>query len=809
MLTEIKRKLTAISGNSYFSESLELLTTKDQLSHSRISYLLSTAILFLESYQNDNRHKSYLDFGYYIILRCSLITKDYKPLYDISVTAGFYPISEYILRNNLIQLNIDDAIIQSGIERFRHPEDYIETLEQYSRSNDFFKDSSLEKTYLAPTSYGKSSLIVESIKRSLVTDKKIAIVVPTKSLLMQTYRLIREAELGKKILVHDEMYNGEDEFIAVFTQERALRLINRKSIIFDLIFIDEAHNIFKKDDRSILLSRLISRNRINNEDQKVIYLSPLIENSTNLKFNDQQEISSHVIHFNIKEPRYFEYKLDGSTHLYNRFINKFYKIGESNSMLNYIVSNAKSKNFLYNYRPIKIEKLAKDLTSYLEQIEISNEISTVINILKKEVHPKFYAQDCLKYGVVYIHGKLPDIIKEYLEFKFKSIPEIKFIVANSVILEGMNLPIDNLFILNTNNLQGKELVNLIGRVNRLNSIFSEHGGGLDKLEPSVHFVNNVEHNRVGGNMRNKMKLLRNRSFVDRVENPILENFDIDKLDNDHKKEALSKIENENLLLNPDNDPNNELLKYLIESGISEFYDDVNEAVLVLKDVISNLAQENSAINIKWQELSVLEKINELFITNQTLEIRDFEIKRLRNQEARNYYENHILLDRKKSINENVVSLVTHYESKAASSNYMQYFGPSYGEEALEDGERSTLYVNLTTKSEAELVNLAIVKLKMEDDFVSFKLNKFIVMLYDYNLITKEEYHLFIYGTTDENKIALSKYGLNIGLIDRLSEDGQLTNISLDQSNNIVVNDDFNLYLETLNDLLKFEIRRFL
>ena len=225
MLTSTKRKLTAIGRDTYFSESMKRLTTGSELTHSRISYLLGTAILFLDAYKEDNRYKSYLDFGYYIILRYSLITNEYKPLYDISISAGFYPISEYILKNNLIPLHIEDAIIKAGIERFRHQENYIETLEQYSRSSDFFQDNSLEKTYLAPTSYGKSALIVESIKRSIDSDKKIAIVVPTKSLLMQTYRLIRDANLGKKILVHDEMYNNEDEFIAVFTQERALRLL--------------------------------------------------------------------------------------------------------------------------------------------------------------------------------------------------------------------------------------------------------------------------------------------------------------------------------------------------------------------------------------------------------------------------------------------------------------------------------------------------------------------------------------------------------------------------------------------------------
>jgi hypothetical protein len=54
--------------------------------------------------------------------------------------------------------------------------------------------------------------------------------------------------------------------------------------------------------------------------------------------------------------------------------------------------------------------------------------------------------------------------------------------------------------------------------------------------------------------------------------------------------------------------------------------------------------------------------------------------------------------------------------------------------------------------------LAIVKLKIEDDFVSFQLNKFITMMYDYELIDEDEYNLQIYGTKN---ISLNFYILEI------------------------------------------------
>ena len=120
-----------------------------------------------------------------------------------------------------------------------------------------------------------------------------------------------------------------------------------------------------------------------------------------------------------------------------------------------------------------------------------------------------------------------------------------------------------------------------------------------------------------------------------------------------------------------------------------------------------------------------------------------------------------------------------------------------------------VYVDLSTKSDAELINLAIVKLKMEDDFISFKLNKFIVMMFDYKIITNDEYNLYIYGTTDKKKISLTKYGLSISLISRLERDGQLENISFDQFNNLKGNTNFEIFINSIDDFYKFEISRYL
>ncbi|MFL0134819.1 DEAD/DEAH box helicase family protein, partial [Tenacibaculum maritimum] len=114
--------------------------------------------------------------------------------------------------------------------------EYYETIQQKREKSTFLKNTSQEKAFIAPTSFGKSSLIIDYIK--LFSNKKIAIIVPTKSLLSQTYKMVRDAELNYKILIHDEMYDKQKSFIAVFTQERALRLLSKnEGLYFDIIII--------------------------------------------------------------------------------------------------------------------------------------------------------------------------------------------------------------------------------------------------------------------------------------------------------------------------------------------------------------------------------------------------------------------------------------------------------------------------------------------------------------------------------------------------------------------------------------------
>lgn len=822
-------QFTSAFKNENFKNFIEKLTCDVILDENEKSYILSCALLFLKEYEKDKRYTSFADFAYYIILKYSVFYSDYKPLYDFSINFGFYPITKVILENDLLpKTGINDKLIEHELDYFQNiDEKYFETFEQNRNKNLFLIDKSNEKSYLAPTSFGKSSIIIDYIK-NLDSKEKIVIVVPTKSLLMQTYKMIKVAKLGYKLLFHDEMYDKEESFIAIFTQERALRLLKgKKNLFYDSLIIDEAHKIMEsvkdKSNRSVLLSRLISLNRKININQKVIYLSPLIEDISNIKIYENQNIKKYNIDFNVKEPELFEYKINGDIIKHNRFFisDKFkgFKIDEYQSYFKYIMNNSSKKNFLYHSRPKLVEYIAKDFCNNLEKINKSESIINIINILKNEVHKDFYVIECLEYGVSYIHGQMPDLIKEYLEFKYKELSEIKYLAANSVILEGINMPIDSLFIFNTFGLGKKGLINLIGRVNRLNEIFKNNENLLHKLLPKIHFINSKEYNSTEKKIRDMLPTitsLRSRTFKDEVKNPTLLNYNIDLIkdkipeEQERLRDLKRKVQNQEKFLSeiPKN-KFDELKQYLIESGIINLYKcDIEKLTTI---VLNNLEQKNL-----WQDLELLEKIYLIFIKNNIELVQDNEFKRFDFEETRNHYKFYIEVNQKRSLKENIESLKDYFEKRKKSEikkERMFYFGSAYGNEVYDSinyEKGSKVYIDLkTVKDDRELINLAIVKLKMEDNFVSFTLNKFIVFLYDYKLISEDEYNLYVYGTTDKSKIKFTKFGINVSLISKLETDNQISNIDFDDNNNLIVNESFKSYLNTLNDFQKFEIERYL
>lgn len=819
-----KSQLTALKKTKKFKDTFyKLILGNNNINSEDQEFILLSAILFFNFYNNDKRYKSYFKLAYYIVLKYSLLFKDLKPLYDISLQIGFYPICKTIIDNQDLSLNSISEIISHNIlesKFINEREGYIETIEQSNSIKKLMESNANSLAYIAPTSFGKSSLISSFIIQK--NYSKIGIIVPTKSLLIQTFKNIKKLNLNYKLILHDEMYEGQEKFIGILTQERATRLIN-KGGYFDILFIDEAHKIFEynlDNSRGLILSRLIKSNKVKNQNQKVIYLSPLVDEANNLKIDDNDLIEEYQVQHNLKCENIFFFK-DNKSSLYDKFTNEYLDIDDSVNMYDYIIKSSKNKNFIFNFSPIRIEKLANDLYNkdVFKYITIDKEIQIIIDTLKDEVHEDFYINKTIEKGIIYIHAKMPNIIKEYLEFQFNRIKSFKYIIANTVILEGINLPIDNLFITSTDYQQGKDLVNLIGRVNRLNYVFKEKD--LNKLISNIHFVSDVRY-QGNNNMKNKINLLRDHSFEDKIQNPLLSEYNIDDLftkSQKEQKEKKKKKDNE-ILINTDfiiqDDTEftffNKIKKYCIQNNIEDFYDNIDNVTAVLESKINTYKDD-----VNFNNFNLIEKVYWIFIKQLESNIIDFEIERLKYPEARKYYLNYLEVVQKLPLKNNVMNTYKYFSTKAISSNPKLFIGGTFGETTKESNKYKNkeylrdVYIDLYEykDNKSKLINLAVVKLKMEEDFVSFKLNKLINFLFDFKLITQDEYNLHTYGTTDINLLNLSKIGLNVNIVYKLIKDNQFHNIGINDYGNLEMKNDFSEYLEKQSELFKFEINKYL
>lgn len=251
---------------------------------------------------------------------------------------------------------------------------------------------------------------------------------------------------------------------------------------------------------------------------------------------------------------------------------------------------------------------------------------------------------------------------------------------------------------------------------------------------------------------------------------------------------------------------------MFESGIYEYYYNTIE----LESTISKYSTEKYFDSLEWKKMDMLNKVKTLFLFNPDV-IKKDELRRLTEQASLDFYKNYILITQKKSLKENIDNYFNFFKERSKSLDPKKrkfYFGTSYGEEVYDStnypDSKKEVYVDLgKVKNDVKIINLAIVKLKMEDEFVNFTLNKLIVFLFDFKYITDDEYNLYVYGTTDKTKIKFTKFGLNIGLVTKLEKDNQLKNIDFDDNNNIKINKKFKFYLDTLNDFQRFEIEKFM
>lgn len=755
--------------------------------------IITCALIFINS---DNKHIQKL--GYSIIVEYCNQVKDYSPLYQTAINMGLYPVAKHIqdyVPNNYNQESIFIELNNAFMETFKFDNVY-HSYEQ-NKLNQFFNekiDNSI--SIIAPTSYGKTELILDLIAKN--QHKNICILTPTKSLLAQTKQRIQRANIKgiKKILIHPEMYNDNDEnIIAVLTQERLLRLLNSsKSISFDFVVIDEAHGLLKSKEREILLASVIILIVKRNKNVVLKYLTPFLQESTSLavKFTDI-DIDSFAIKEYIKSEKFYIYDskiINGSLLRYDQYLNEFININD-NIMLDefaFIDKYSSEKNIVYLNKPLDIEKAATKLAAICNDVD-SKDIDEAIKNISEYIHPQYNLLRYLKKGIVYHHGSVPDSIRLYIERIYSEQIGLKYVVTNSTLLEGVNLPAERMFILD--NKRGRSLLsasdfkNLIGRICRFGDIFKQNSS-LKKLTPKVYLVNSEYYS----SNANLLDFLSTRAKVDKnindtPENVLLKNTIINDSNNQQYKSALEFIENNEKGAVENFD---ESLYAKTQVGSCCFKNNISEIPILKCEVdLQNIIDNCSNIQYKIKEANlVIPFISKLFfkyIDENNADLKLQNILRLKNESAQSFYSMFLNWRIKgASYSEMITSFLNYWNSLIDNKKDTIVYVGRWGD--IVRGGHQALWTDINYKNINEKINLAITRIKEEQDFLDNTIIKFIEVLNDLGLMDDSLYLKIKYGTDNFSIITLIKNGFSNTLAKLiLDKYSRFANISV--SDNIV------------------------
>ena len=353
-------------------------------------------------------------------------------------------------------------------------------------------------SYSGPTSLGKSLIMRMFIKNKIVNGFKgnFAILVPTKALISEISINIINQDLKeelknqnyKVVTSGNSLFFKQNNinYIFVMTPERLLyTLMSFPQIAIDYLFIDEAHKIGEMDGRSTFYFKVTDMLLQKDKKPHIILASPNIPNPEEyLKIiPNNQILKSDYLRTLFTPVCQMKYVLDIKNHefkIYNEHSikkDKFIKISdidknyETINLIEEIIKRQVGKsNLVYCSGKQKAVELAR---AFAEKLKPLNDqiLDKIAEEIRDEIHTDYYLSDLITKGVAYHVGYLPIHIRTKIEELYR-VRKIKTIFCTSTLIEGVNLPADNLIVIRCRmgtkgNMSQIEFRNLLGRVGRI------------------------------------------------------------------------------------------------------------------------------------------------------------------------------------------------------------------------------------------------------------------------------------------------------------------------------------------------------
>lgn len=342
-------------------------------------------------------------------------------------------------------------------------------------------------SFSGPTSFGKSFILTSFIKNLMMNNKRglnIVFLVPTRALVSQTLKKFKDVVDGidgyfltSSPDIPTVLHARKAHYIFVFTPERLLHYFSIASNpTIEYVFVDEAQKILSSDTRSVVYYHAISL--AERKSCKLFFSSPNISNVDIFLrlFNKTSNEITTVLESPVCQTRIFIDMLE-------RKIKKFSDINEvyeedyngPNSLPELIKSISENvdknspKSLIYCNTIDDTIECARQMAICIKKVH-SQALSDAADEIAGFIHKDYYLVDFIRCGVGFHFGKLPQKVRDIVERLYEN-GDINYLFCTSTLLEGVNLPAQNIFIINNQignkNLQSIDFWNLAGRAGRL------------------------------------------------------------------------------------------------------------------------------------------------------------------------------------------------------------------------------------------------------------------------------------------------------------------------------------------------------
>lgn len=434
----------------------------------------------------------------------------------------------------------------------------------------------------APTSFGKTSLLIEYILNNNHILNNIIFIVPTNSLIEELYiklLKINKENIVSKYKVTININKPSSRNIRILTPERFLSYYEYYGIDNeDLIVMDETYKIDSnnKENIDVIDNRALKFRKVveilGKCNKKVIMLSPYTydKDKSMKRYMDKYEVdeenrkTKYVVHnyYNLTKLRDYKRFFSNSNLTHIEYNNNFKKI------IHILKELKEESNVVYiNYPSIVIKILEEIKKSSI--IEKKCESDDRYNIFLKHLQDTYsvenvqewYVISAIKQGIGVYVSSMPRYIKREIVNLFER-DILKTLIVTTAFIEGVNSCAKNIIITSgftggSEPLNEMELLNISGRAGRFGK----------RYIGNVYFIDNTTYEKVYA-VKDKGVELSNPNYKENETDSIRNDYEIemieDKYLNKEEKIRKNKIMEE---ANNDNLNYTELLHICINAPI--------------------------------------------------------------------------------------------------------------------------------------------------------------------------------------------------------------------------------------------------